>query len=217
MPGGKKFGFLPKNREEENGHGPARDIIIDQGEKLKIVFCDRDGVINRDSENYVKNWEEFEFLPGSLEAASILTGAGFSIIVVTNQSIIGRGMIPPSTLARTHENMLKAVRGAGGDILDIFFCPHKPTDGCGCRKPAPGMITAAAEKYGIDLKSAHMIGDSTKDMDAAGRAGVGTSILVSTGNGLKARAECREKNIRVDFFCDDLLAAAKRITGGNGA
>lgn len=184
---------------------------------MKIVFCDRDGVINKDSDKYIKTWEEFEFLPGSLEAAAILKQAGFSVIIVTNQSIVGRGMIAPETLSRTHENMTRAIREAGGEIADIFFCPHAPWEGCSCRKPAPGMLLAAAEKYRIDLESAYMIGDSAKDMQAASRAGVGKSVLVSTGNGLAARAECLEKNIRVDLFCDDLLAAARRITGENGA
>ncbi|MBI5843041.1 MAG: D-glycero-beta-D-manno-heptose 1,7-bisphosphate 7-phosphatase [Deltaproteobacteria bacterium] len=184
---------------------------------MKIVFCDRDGVINRDSDQYVKTWEEFEFLSGSLEALAMLKDAGFSLVIVTNQSILGRGMIAPETLSRTHENMAKAVREAGGGITDIFFCPHKPADGCECRKPKPGMILSAAKKYGIDPKDAFMIGDSAKDMDAAGRAGIGKTVLVATGNGLKARAECMEKNIRVDLFCDDLLAAAKWIASQNGA
>lgn len=184
---------------------------------MKIVFCDRDGVINRDSDQYVKTWEEFEFLPKSLEALALLKTSGFSLVIITNQSIVGRGMIASETLSRTHENMTRAIREAGGEVLDIFFCPHKPSDGCECRKPKPGMILSAAGKYGIDPKDAFMIGDSAKDMDAAGRAGIGKTVLVATGNGHSARAECMERNIRVDLFCDDLLAAAKWIASRNGA
>ena len=183
---------------------------------MKIVFCDRDGVINRDSADYIKNWSEFEFLPGSLEALALLKSAGFQVLVVTNQSIIGRGMATPEILADTHARMSEAVRKAGGEILDILHCPHVPEDGCPCRKPRPGMLLAARDRHGIDLSRAVMIGDSVKDMDAASRAGLGQAFLVRTGNGGAAPASARKKGVRVDRVFDDLLAAARFLVKGDG-
>ena len=105
-----------------------------------VIFLDRDGVINRDSPDYIKSWEAFEFIPGSLEALATLTGAGYHLMVVTNQSIIGRGMVSPVVLEEIFRRMRRAVEAAGGKIHDIFFCPHHPDDHCDCRKPEPGMI-----------------------------------------------------------------------------
>lgn len=177
----------------------------------KVVFLDRDGVINRDSPAYIKTWEEFEFLPGSLEAMALLTRHGFTIIVITNQSIIGRGMVDLKTLSHTHRQMSEAVAAHGGSIRGIFFCPHHPEDGCDCRKPAPGLIFKAQDTYDIDLSNAVMVGDSAKDIECARNAGCGTSVLVKTGNGLSAMDALAEKEIRPDYQAEDLLDAARWI------
>jgi D-glycero-D-manno-heptose 1,7-bisphosphate phosphatase len=177
----------------------------------KVVFLDRDGVINRDSPAYIKSWDEFEFLPGSLEAMALLTRSGFTIIVITNQSAIGRGMVAPETLSHTHRKMSETVSAHGGHIRDIFFCPHHPENGCGCRKPAPGLILKARDTYDIDLSDAVMVGDSAKDIECARNAGCGTNVLVQTGNGLSAVATLAEKGIHPDFQAADLLDAAHWI------
>lgn len=177
----------------------------------KVVFLDRDGVINRDSPAYIKTWEEFEFLPGCLEAISLLTRNGFTVIVITNQSIIGRGMADRETLSHTHRQMSETAAAHGGRIHDIFFCPHHPEDGCDCRKPAPGLIFKARDTYDIDLADAVMVGDSAKDMECARNAGCGASVLVKTGNGLSAMDALAEKEIRPDYLADDLLDAAHWI------
>jgi D-glycero-D-manno-heptose 1,7-bisphosphate phosphatase len=177
----------------------------------KVVFLDRDGVINRDSPEYIKSWDEFEFLPGSLEAMALLTRSGFTIIVITNQSAIGRGMVAPETLSHTHSRMSEAVSAHGGRIRDIFFCPHHPDDGCDCRKPMPGLILKARDTHDIDLSDAVMVGDSAKDIDCARNAGCGASILVQTGNGLSAAATLAETGIRPDCQATDLLDAAHWI------
>ncbi len=177
----------------------------------KVVFLDRDGVINRDSPDYIKSWEEFEFLPGSLEAMALLTQNGFRIMVITNQSVIGRGMADPETLSRTHRLMSEAVATQGGRIHDIFFCPHSPEDGCSCRKPAPGLILKARDTYDIDLSDAVMVGDSVKDIECARNAGCGRSILVRTGNGLSAIKTLSEKGLLPDYQADDLRDAAHWI------
>ena len=153
----------------------------------KYIFLDRDGVINRDSDAYVKSWAEFEFLPGSLAALKKLTLAGYRIIVITNQSIIGRKWVSPETLEDIFTRMRAEVEKGGGRIHDIFFCPHKPDDGCDCRKPEIGLIEKAARAYGIDISATPMVGDSAKDVLCARKAGCKQAILVKTGNYPAAR------------------------------
>lgn len=177
----------------------------------KVIFLDRDGVINRDSSDYIKSLEEFEFLPGSLEALHGLTGHGFSCIVVTNQSALARGLMAPDALDAIHRHMVAAVAAAGGRILDVFICPHLPADDCPCRKPKPGLLHAAQRKYRIDFSSAAMIGDSAKDIRCAVAAGVKTTILVRTGNGTHAERELRAQGLLADFIGEDLKQAADWI------
>ncbi|MBU1168284.1 MAG: D-glycero-beta-D-manno-heptose 1,7-bisphosphate 7-phosphatase [Proteobacteria bacterium] len=174
----------------------------------KTVFIDRDGVINRDSPDYITSVEKFEFLPGSLDAIRTLTLHHYDIIIITNQSVIGRGMITSDTLDQIFMKMKKGVEAHGGRLKDIFFCPHTPDDKCVCRKPKPGMIFSARDKHGIDLKQSCMIGDSAKDILCSKNAGIGRAILVRTGNGPKALLELQGKSIVPDHVANDLLDAA---------
>ncbi len=183
----------------------------------KVVFLDRDGVINRDSPDYIKNWNEFEFLPGSLEALRLLSQAGFHLIVITNQSMIGRGMVPLKLLEETHRKLKDAVAATGGDIFDIFFCPHRPDEACDCRKPSPGLIQQACRRYGIDPADSVMIGDSAKDVLCGRNAGCGTTILVRTGNGIRAEKELADLKLRPDLVVADLLDAARYLLGRAGS
>lgn len=184
-------------------------------EKLKkVIFLDRDGVINADSPDYIKSWEEFSFLPGSLHALADLTHAGYHLIVITNQSMIGRGMVPLPVLEEMHRRMRQAVEQAGGVIHDIFFCPHRPEDHCRCRKPEPGMILAAGRRHGIDLSATVMIGDNAKDVICGRDAGCGATMLVRTGSGETARQELAAAGIRADAVAADLKAAANMILSG---
>ena len=112
----------------------------------RVVFLDRDGVINQDSPDYIKNWAEFHFLPGSLTAIRNLTDKGFTPIVITNQSAVNRQLITAKRLADIHAKMIAAIRSRGGEIKDIFFCPHTPEESCNCRKPKPGLILEAQRK-----------------------------------------------------------------------
>jgi len=172
-----------------------------------IVFLDRDGVINVDSPKYIKNDSEFEFIPKSPEAIALLTQNGFEVIVITNQSLIGRNMISRKTLEGIFNKMMEGIKNAGGDILDIFYCPHTPQDNCSCRKPNPGLILAAQKKYGIDLDNSFMVGDSAKDIECARNAGCSKALLVKTGNGLNARQQLFKKDIIPDFIGTDLYEA----------
>jgi len=179
----------------------------------KVVFVDRDGTINQDSADYIKNWSEFSFLPRSIEALRNLTAAGFTIIVITNQSAIPRKLISPAELDSIHLNLKAAVKSGGGKISDIFFCPHMPEDGCDCRKPLPGLIIQAKKKYQIELTDSVMVGDSPKDIACARNAGCGHSILVKTGNYQEAASRLTAANLAADYLASDLYDAAEWIMG----
>lgn len=179
--------------------------------RMKVVFLDRDGVINRDSPDYIKGWSEFEFLPRSLDAIEQLTRNGYAVIIITNQSAVNRKMISRRDLDFIHRMLQSAVTAGGGRIVDIFFCPHTPEENCDCRKPKPGLILIAMEKYDIDLKTGFMIGDSAKDIECARNAGCGHAVLVKTGNGVMAEKQLAEKNIRPDYVAANLYDAATWI------
>jgi D-glycero-D-manno-heptose 1,7-bisphosphate phosphatase len=177
----------------------------------KVVFLDRDGVINKDSPDYIKSWSEFEFLPGSIDALKALTENGFTLIVITNQSIINRKMVSSAALAHIHAMLKQTARTHGSQIKDIFFCPHTPQQQCGCRKPKPGLIHQARQKYGIHLESAVMVGDSAKDIQCAFHAGCGSAVLVKTGNGRAAEKILAPTSCRPDYIAADLRSASEWI------
>jgi histidinol-phosphate phosphatase family protein len=176
-----------------------------------VVFLDRDGVINHDSDAYIKSWAEFRFIPKSREALGRLTAAGFALVVVTNQSAIGRGLITPQGLDEIHGRMTEAVARRGGRILDVFFCPHRPEEGCACRKPRPGLIAAACRRHGLDPAAAVMVGDSARDIRCGRRAGCRAALLVRTGRHAQALAELQRDGETPDAVLDDLAAAADWI------
>lgn len=183
------------------------------GQKIlsKVVFLDRDGTINHDSPDYIKGPSEFKLISGSIEAIRLLTIGGFTSIVITNQSAIARKFISPAELGHIHALMKSAIKSGGGKITDIFFCPHLPTDNCECRKPAPGLIVQAQEKYNIDLGTAVMVGDSAKDIECARNAGCGKSVLVKTGKDNQTEHILKNKRITPDYTANNLHAAAQWI------
>ena len=180
----------------------------------KVIFLDRDGVINRDSPDYIKHWEAFEFLPGSLEALRLLSAAGYHLILITNQSIINRGMVPLEVLEHTHRRLRETVAAAGGQIFDIFFCPHRPDENCACRKPKPGLILQAQARYGIDLAHTIMIGDSGRDIRCGRDAGCGATVLVRTGYKPDVEQRLAAEGLTPDAVADDLLAASRLVLSG---
>ena len=134
---------------------------------LKLVIPDRDGTINRASDEFVKSPEEWHPLPGALEAISRLNHAGFHVVLATNQSGLGRGLFDMAALNAVHTHMLKSLAAVGGRIDAIFYCPHAPDEGCACRKPAAGLLQQIEERYGVSLKGVPYVGDSLRDMQAA--------------------------------------------------
>jgi D-glycero-D-manno-heptose 1,7-bisphosphate phosphatase len=155
---------------------------------MKLIILDRDGVINFDSDQFIKNPDEWKPIPGSLESIARLNQAGYRVVVATNQSGIGRGLFDMPTLNAIHDKMHKLLAQVGGRIDAIFFCPHTNEANCACRKPKSGMIEEIAERYGISLQEVPAVGDSLRDLEAAARVGA-QPYLVLTGKGAKTQAK----------------------------
>jgi histidinol-phosphate phosphatase family protein len=141
------------------------------------VFVDRDGVINQNPPSYVKSWEEFLFLPDVLPALALIAQTTWPVVIITNQSVVGRGIITRETLDSIHERMIAEIANAGGRVNGIYVCPHHPDEGCDCRKPQPTLICNAAADLQLDLSKSVFIGDSWSDMVAAIDAGVQPVLL----------------------------------------
>jgi D-glycero-D-manno-heptose 1,7-bisphosphate phosphatase len=153
---------------------------------VKLVILDRDGVINFDSDQYIKSPAEWRPIPGSIEAIARLNQSGYRIAVATNQAGIGRGLFDMATLNAINDKMMEMVFRQGGRIDALFFCPHTALEQCGCRKPRTGMFEEIAVRFHTDLKGVPVVGDSLKDLQAAEQVGA-QPILVLTGKGRKTR------------------------------
>lgn len=175
---------------------------------MKLVILDRDGVINVDSEHYIKSPAEWKPLPGSLEAIAKLTQGGYKVVVATNQSGIGRGLFDMDTLNAIHDKMHRSVQSFGGRIDAIYYCPHPADSTCNCRKPRPGMLERIGGCFNIDLAGIPAIGDSLRDLEAAAAVGA-QPMLVLTGKGKKTQAE--NKMPKGTLVFDDLAAAVAHI------
>jgi len=185
-----------------------------------LVLLDRDGVLNRDSPNYVKSVEELEIISGSAEAAAALSNAGHSVVVVTNQSGIARGLIEPNALTAIHASIDASVVACGGQIDHFQVCPHSPQQRCPCRKPETGLIVAARAQLADSFDQTLFVGDRITDLQAAIASGC-HPILVRTGHGAATERQITDPNVdpvipvdaRVDIF-DDLACAVDAILGG---
>jgi D-glycero-D-manno-heptose 1,7-bisphosphate phosphatase len=154
---------------------------------MKLIILDRDGVINSDSEQFIKNPEEWKPIPGSLEAIALLNQADYRVVVATNQSGIGRGLFDMPTLNAIHDKMHKACALVGARIDAVFFCPHTADSHCRCRKPKAGMLEEIAERYNVSLAGVPTVGDSLRDLQSAATMSA-LPYLVLTGKGFKTRA-----------------------------
>ena len=152
--------------------------------QVKLIVLDRDGVINYDSEQFIKSPDEWRPIPGSLEAISRLNHAGFRVVVATNQSGLGRGLFDMATLIAINDKMHKALAQIGGRVDALFYCPHTADSACECRKPKPGMLIEIGNRFGVDLTGVPCVGDSVRDLQAAA-AVEAQPILVLTGKGEK--------------------------------
>jgi histidinol-phosphate phosphatase family protein len=155
----------------------------------RAVFLDRDGVICRNRDDHVKSWDEFVFLPGAREALARLAHLNLRLVVITNQAIINRGIVPVEVVESIHTRMVRAIEEAGGRIDRVMYCPHRPDEHCACRKPEPGLLLMAAEEFGLDLSQSYLIGDAETDMQA-GRAAGCERYMVLTGRGRRQLVRC---------------------------
>ena len=177
--------------------------------RKRAIFLDRDGVINKEV-SYLSNPDDFEFIPGSIEALKILKQKGFLLIVITNQAGIARSYFTEKILKSIHDKMNSILKRNDVELDDIFFCPHHPnfTGECDCRKPKPGMILKAKQKYNIDLQNSFMVGDTLIDIEAGLAAGCKT-VLVLTGYGMEEKKNIG--NIQPDHIFNNLYEFAKNL------
>ena len=178
---------------------------------LPALFLDRDGVIIENRANYVRSWEDVVFFPSALSALQSAAALPHQILIVTNQSAVGRGIISLDDAEELNQRIVRIIQSSGGRIDGVFMCPHAPEEHCACRKPNPGLLLRAAQELLLDLKSSVMIGDAQSDLLAGQAAGLSELILVKTGRGI-AQAHFKstvfQKPIRI---VDDLANAVALI------
>ena len=180
---------------------------------MKLVILDRDGVINQDSANFIKNPNEWIALPGSLEAIALLNQSGFRVVIATNQSGIARGLFDMATLNAIHDKMHRALAQLGGRIDALFYCPHAADDNCNCRKPKTGMIEDIGRRFSVDLTDVFAVGDALRDLQAFSDAGC-KPILVRSGKGEETLAAVKLSNQSLPkntLIFADLSEAAQHI------
>jgi len=158
----------------------------------RAVFIDRDGVICRNRRDHVKSWDEFVFLPGTRAALARLAESDLAVVIITNQAVINRGIVSVNTVEDIHRRMTQAIQAAGGRVDRVYYCPHRPDEQCGCRKPQPGMLFQAAKELGLDLERSYLIGDAWSDM-LAGQAVGCRCYMVLTGRGRRQFLSCLRK------------------------
>jgi D-glycero-D-manno-heptose 1,7-bisphosphate phosphatase len=177
---------------------------------IRLVILDRDGVINRDSREFVKNTDEWVPLPGSIGAIAEMSRAGYTVAVASNQSGLARGLFDRNALRAMHRKLRRLVAAEGGRIDRIVVCPHGPDEHCHCRKPKPGLLQRLARHYETTLESVPVVGDSLRDLQAAAAAGA-KPVLVRTGNGEATASRLPDNLDSVPIF-DDLAAFAATLT-----
>lgn len=176
----------------------------------KAVFLDRDGTLNYDSVDYIKNMAEFQLFPTTVAALRKLSQDGYKLIVITNQACIAKGLTTVVAVEEIHAFLRKNLEEAGVGLAGIYYCPHHPDDNCECRKPRPGNVLRAAREHSIDLKRSFFIGDSHRDVETGSAAGCRT-ILVKTGVRQASHAKMTEWPVQPDFVAEDLPAAVEII------
>jgi D-glycero-D-manno-heptose 1,7-bisphosphate phosphatase len=174
------------------------------------VFLDRDGVINENKADYVRSWEEFTFLPGVFGALHRLAESDLIIVVTSNQSAVGRGLVSGDELEKINRRMIDRIHREGGRIDAVFCCPHRPDENCTCRKPQPGLLLQAAERFDLDLTRSYVIGDALCDI-AAGLAAGCRPILVLTGLGRQELVRLKAQEYDGYHVARDLREAVEWI------
>ena len=177
------------------------------------IFLDRDGVIIENRSSYVRSWKHVAIYPQALPALARISASPYKIVMVTNQSAVGRGVITLTAAWEINYRLVKAIEQAGGRIDAVFMCPHAPEEGCDCRKPKPGLIERAAESLGLDLSRSILIGDALSDIQAGQAAGVGQTALVCTGLGKEQARLAKAKTLKPFAIFDSLDEALAALVG----
>jgi D-glycero-D-manno-heptose 1,7-bisphosphate phosphatase len=175
------------------------------------LLLDRDGVIIENCSNYVRSWSDVEIFPQALRGLSLIKNSPYKIVIVTNQSAVGRGLVELSEVHRINDRLIRAIQIAGGRVDGVFICPHTPQDNCDCRKPRPGLVLQAARALTLDLSRSIMIGDAVTDLQAGAAAGITNLALVLTGRGADQAAHLPIGHLGSYSIFDTLSDALKTL------
>jgi len=175
------------------------------------IFLDRDGVLIENRSNYVRDWSQVKIIPEAIHALSLTQARNYKIVIVTNQSAIGRGLVRPEKADEINRRLVNLIQHHGGQVDGVYVCPHKPDDDCICRKPKPGLLLQAASELSLDLQRSCMIGDAWSDVQAGQRAGVLHKIILKTGRGPEQLLGPRPEEIAGPLIFDNLPLAFDAI------
>jgi histidinol-phosphate phosphatase family protein len=175
------------------------------------IFLDRDGVLIENRSEYVRDWSHVTVIPEAIRALALPQLSNYKVVIVTNQSAVGRGLMLLETAEQINRRLLDLIHAQGGEVHAVYMCPHKPGDGCSCRKPSPGLLFQAAKDLVLDLKRSWMIGDAWSDVQAGQLAGVRQAVLLKTGRGLEQLALAPPAGIAEHLIFENLSAAFHAI------
>ncbi len=175
------------------------------------IFLDRDGVLIENRSDYVRDWSQVKIIPEAIHALSLAPIKKYKVVIVTNQSVVGRGLILLETAQEINQQLINLIRDHGGQIDGVYMCPHQPEDGCSCRKPLPGLLLQAAKDLSLDLQRSWMIGDAWSDVQAGEAAGMRGTILLKTGRGSEQLLQPRLEMVTGNLVFDNLPLAFEAI------
>ena len=174
---------------------------------LPAIFLDRDGVLIENRPDYIRDWSQVQIIPDAICVLSHSAIKNYKVVIVTNQSAVGRGLMSLETANEINQLLLDLIHRHGGHIDCLYMCPHSPADGCACRKPKPGLLLQAAQELSLDLSRSWMVGDAWTDLLAGKAAGLRQTILVRTGRGAEQLKQPRPADVAGHFVCRDLVDA----------
>jgi len=175
------------------------------------IFIDRDGVLIENRSDYVRNWSQVKIYPEAIRALTHSAINNFKVVIVTNQSVVGRGLISLETAEKINSQLVDLIHDSGGHVDAVYMCPHKPDDDCICRKPKPGLLLQATKELSLDLSRSWMIGDAWSDVLAGQTAGVRQAILLKTGRGMEQLLRGCPGNVTNHLIFDNLSLALDKI------
>lgn len=191
-------------------NGRKQHVVYNES-MFPAVFLDRDGVLIENRADYVREWSQVSVYPKTYSSLISIHNAGYKIVIVTNQSAVGRGLITLQTAHELNQRLVELIQENGGYVDGVYLCPHQPGDGCDCRKPKPGMLLQAANELNIDFSRSWMIGDAWSDILAGRSVGLHGTILVRTGRGHEQFLQPQPENLNSFFVARDLADAAHII------